>query len=144
MSDDIIKRALGMGVPETPETENALIPYEGETAEPANDEIEMDFDYVRENLTDLIAQGKDAIQELLLIAKQSQHPRAFEVVATLLKATADINNDLLATHKKKSDLKPNQAAHSKGVANITHQNLFVGSTAELQTMLENLKKKDDE
>lgn len=143
MSDDIIRRALGMGVSETPEEQNALVPYEGEVVEPVDDEVEMDFEYVRENFTDLIAKGKDAIEELLLIAKQSQHPRAFEVVATLLKATADINNDLLATHKKKSDLKPTQAAHTKGVQSITHQNLFVGSTAELQTMLENLSKKKD-
>jgi hypothetical protein len=148
MSDDIIKRALGMGVSEEPEDQKALVPYEGETIEPIDDEVEMDFEYVRENLTDLIAKGKDAIEELLLIAKQSQHPRAFEVVATLLKATADINADLLATHKKKADLRPTQGAtHTKGVGGVTNNNVFVGSTAELQTMLENLsktKKKENE
>ena len=77
---------------------------------------------------------------MLVIAKQSQHPRAFEVVATLLKASADINNDLLAAHKKRHDLKPTQAPHTKGVANVTNNNLFVGSTAELQNFLEQQKK----
>lgn len=146
MSDDIIKRALGMGVSDDAiPDDKALVPIDGEVVEPLTDEVELDFDYVRENLTELIAQGKDAIEELIVIAKQSQHPRAFEVVATLLKATADLNADLLAVHKKKADLKPKgEATHSKGVAGITNNNLFVGSTAELQTMLENLQKKKDE
>lgn len=143
MSDDIIKKALGMGIDDSPEDQNALIPIEQEVE--LDDVVEMDFEYVRENLQSLIAQGQDAINELMLIAKQSQHPRAFEVIATLLKATADINNDLIATHKKKIDLKPAQSTpHSKGVAGITNNNLFVGSTNELQQMIESLNKKNDE
>ena len=144
MSDDIIRKALGMA-PEDLPSDNALVPYEGMNEEPLEDEVELDFEYVRENLTDLIAKGKDAIEELLVIAKQSQHPRAFEVVATLLKATADINADLLAVHKKKSDLRPKDGTpHSKGTGPITNNNVFVGSTAELQNMLENLAKKKND
>lgn len=137
MSDDIIKRALGMNTDEpAPEDSKALVVTEPVVI----DDVEIDFDYVADNLKDLIAKGKDAIEELLLIAKQSQHPRAFEVVATLLKATADINSDLLAMHKKKADLRPKEATHTKGVAGITNNNLFVGSTAEIQKLLEDLKK----
>lgn len=136
MSDDIIRRAMGMDE-EGPEYSKALVPLESN--EPSDDKVEMDFEYVRENLQELIAQGQDAIQELIMIAKQSQHPRAFEVIATLLKATADMNNDLLAVHKKKNDLRPTQASHTKGVG-VTNNNVFVGSTAELQTMIENLNK----
>jgi hypothetical protein len=137
MSDDIIKRALGMDTNEpAPEDSRALVVVDPEIS----DEVEVDFDFVADNLKDLIAKGKDAIEELLLIAKQSQHPRAFEVVATLLKATADINSDLLAMHKKKSDLRPKDAPHTKGTGPITNNNLFVGSTAELQKMLEDMKK----
>ena len=123
-----------------PEESTEIVPYE---AAPEDDEVEMDFEYVRENLTDLIAQGKDSIKELLAIAKQSQHPRAFEVIATLLKVNSDINNDLVALHKKKNDLRPASAPHTKGVA-VTNNNLFVGSTAELQNMLEQMKKKNNE
>lgn len=141
MSDDIIRRALGMG-DEEPQPENALVPIEGVVV-PEDDKVELDFEYVRENLQELIAQGQDAVQELIMIAKQSQHPRAFEVIATLLKATADMNNDLLAVHKKKNDLRPTQASHSKGVG-VTNNNVFVGSTAELQTMIENMNKKNNE
>lgn len=141
MSDDIIKKALGMNTDEpAPEDAKALIPYQ----EPEeNDLASMDFEYIRENLQDLIAKGKEAIDELILIAKQSQHPRAFEVIATLLKATADMNSELMATHKRKADLDVKTgASHSKGVANVTNNNLFVGSTAELQAFIDNQKKKD--
>ena len=143
MSDDIIKRALGMD--DTVEEATAVVPYESSDIEPAESSgpLEDDFDYVVDNLKELIAKGESAIDELLLIAKQSQHPRAFEVVATLLKATADMNNDVLAAHKKKHDIKPTQAMHSKGAANVTN-NLFVGSTAELQNFLEQQKKNNDE
>jgi hypothetical protein len=132
-----------MGMDEEGPEHNALVPVEGIPQEPADDSVEMDFEYVRDNLQELIAQGKDAIEELIMIAKQSQHPRAFEVIATLLKATADMNNDLLAVHKKKNDLRPATASHTKGVG-VTNNNVFVGSTAELQTMLENMQKKNNE
>jgi hypothetical protein len=81
----------------------------------------------------------------MLIAKQSQHPRAFEVIATLIKATADMKSELMSTHKKKADLesKTGKSTHSKGVANVTNNNLFVGSTAELQAFIEQQKKKDE-
>lgn len=137
MSDDIIRRAMGMDE-EGPE-QTALVPIVGEVIDPADDKVELDFDYVRDNLQELITQGQEAINELIMIAKQSQHPRAFEVIATLLKATADMNNDLLAVHKKKNDLRPSAAPHMKGTG-VTNNNVFVGSTSELQTMIENLQK----
>lgn len=142
MSDDIIKRALGMGIYETIDDKKALIPYEGQI-EPADDAVEMDFEYVRDNLKDLIAQGQEAISELMVIAKQSQHPRAFEVIATLLKATADMNNDVMMAHKRKGEMRPSSANHSKGVASVTNNNLFVGSTADLQNFLEQQKKNNE-
>lgn len=140
MSDDIIRRSLGMDLSEVVE-QNAMVPYEPPVEQPR---LEEDFDYVVDNLKDLIAKGQEAIDELILIAKQSQHPRAFEVIATLLKATADMNNDVLAAHKRKHDIRPAEGApHSKGVANVTN-NLFVGSTADLQNFLEQKKKNEQQ
>lgn len=142
MSDDIIKRALGMNDEPTAEDPKALIPYEITSEE--SEAIDIDFDELHANLADLIAKGMDAVNEVILIAKQSQHPRAFEVLSTLMKTTADLSMHKIALHKKKLDMKPKDAPHSKGVAGITNNNLFVGSTAELQKMLENLNKKNDE
>mgnify|MGYP001612232069 CR=1 FL=1 len=135
MSDDIIKRALGMSITAPVEQEAAIIQYEEQETG-----LDTDFEYVVTNLKELIAQGQDAISELMLIAKQSQHPRAFEVIATLLKATADMNNDIIQNHSKKHNIKPAEAArHGKGVAGNVTNNLFVGSTAELQNFLEQQK-----
>lgn len=138
MSDDIIKKALGMNVENAPE-DQALVPIEGIVHQ--DDDVTLDFEYVATNLKDLIAQGMDSINECILVAKQSQHPRAFEVLATLLKAVADINTDLLNLHKKKADLRPKDAPKSSGP--ITNNNVFVGSTAELQKMLDNMKKNNE-
>lgn len=138
MSDEIIKRALGIETTDE-DVSQEIVPYEAEQLE---NNLENDFEYVIDNLKDLIEQGQESIQELMLIAKQSQHPRAFEVIATLLKATADMNNDILNAHKKKHDIKPTEATHSKGVKNVTN-NLFVGSTAELQNFLEQQKKNNE-
>jgi hypothetical protein len=137
MSDDIIKRALGMNDEPAPEDAKALIPY---VSPEESDEIEIDFDQVHENLQDLIAKGLDAVNEVMLIAKQSQHPRAFEVLSSLIKTVADLNLDKVSLHKKKQDLKPKEAHHSKGVAGITNNNLFVGSTAEIQKILQDMNK----
>jgi hypothetical protein len=135
MSDDIIRKALGMTVVTPVEQGVAIIPTDSEQ----ESNLEVDFDYVISNLKELIAQGQEAISELISIAKQSQHPRAFEVVATLLKATADMNNDIVSAHAKKHNIKPTEARHSKGVAGNVTNNLFVGSTAELQNFLEQQK-----
>jgi wyosine [tRNA(Phe)-imidazoG37] synthetase (radical SAM superfamily) len=141
MSDDIIKKALGMGVEDAPEDPKDLVVYEGQVEQAIAD---MDFEYICDNLKELIAKGKEAVDELMVIAKQSQHPRAFEVIATLIKTIADTNAELMSTHRKKADLdNKSGATHSKGVANVTNNNLFVGSTAELQAFLENQKKKDE-
>ena len=70
MSDDIIRRALGMPATESPDSVGEIVPYEIEV-DAFNDALEQDFEFVIDNLKELIAQGKDAINELLSIAKQS-------------------------------------------------------------------------
>lgn len=142
MSDDIIRKALGMGEAESHVQDNALVPYEEKPLDIINTPLEEDFDFVVDNLKELISQGRETIDELILIAKQSQHPRAFEVIATLMKAVADMNNDILNAHKKKNDIVPSSAEHSKGARNVTNNNLFVGSTAELQAFLDQQKSND--
>ena len=67
-------------------------------------EIDNDTKYVRQNFYDLIEKGHSAIDELLAVADQSQHPRAYEVLATMIKTMGDMNNDLLGMHEKKQKL----------------------------------------
>ena len=97
-----------------------------------NDDIESDYRYARENLYNAIERGSDALEELVEIAKQSQSPRAFEIVGQMIKTLTDSNKDLLEIQKKVKDLKREEK--SKGPNNVTNA-LFVGNTAELQKML---------
>ena len=96
------------------------------------DDIESDYKYARENLYNAIERGSDALEELVELAKQSQSPRAFEIVGQMIKTLTDTNKDLLEIQKKVKDLKREEK--SKGPNNVTNA-LFVGNTAELQKML---------
>ena len=93
-----------------------------------DDQVNDDFEYARGNLISVIEKGQEALNGVLEVAGMSQHPRAYEVAATLVKAMADANKDLLELQRKKKDLQQaSDAANPKTVNN----NLFVGSTAEL-------------
>ena len=91
---------------------------------------EIDFQYVRENLYNLIERGQDGLEEMLEIAKSSEHPRAMEVFGQLIGKLTETNKELLNLHKTKKDI----SAEASGPKNVSN-NLFVGSTAELQKFL---------
>jgi len=99
-------------------------------------DIENDYKYARENLYNAIERGSDALEELVELAKQSQSPRAFEIVGQMIKTLTDANKDLLEVQKKVKDLKKEEK--SKGPNNVTNA-LFVGNTAELQKLLKDNK-----
>jgi|TARA_B110000285_G_scaffold223449_1_gene278970 hypothetical protein len=96
-----------------------------------------DFKYSRENLYNVIERGQDALEGILQVAQESQHPRAYEVAGQILKTNADNAEKLVnlqATKKKLQD--------SDQPKQVTNNNtLFVGSTAELQAIIN--KKKND-
>jgi|TARA_B100000035_G_C21019224_1_gene563301 hypothetical protein len=93
--------------------------------------VENDFEYARGNLYNVVEQGSHALSELLEVAQASQHPRAFEVVATLVKVLADANMSLMDLTKKKQDI-TNETGKGPNTVNNT---LFVGSTGELQKLI---------
>jgi|TARA_R110002124_G_scaffold194918_1_gene361941 hypothetical protein len=94
-------------------------------------DTDNDYKYQRENFYQLVERGQDAIEGILDLAKEGEHPRAYEVAGNLIKQVADVTEKLgdLQTKMKKLKEVPNQAP--KNVTNA----LFVGSTAELQKML---------
>ena len=94
------------------------------------DDKEIDYNYARENYYNLIERNQDAIEEMLEIAKQSEHPRAFEVVGQLIKSGLEANKELMNLHKTKKDLTTEKTPNQ-----VTNQAVFVGSTAELQKLL---------
>ena len=106
-------------------THTEIVPIQSE------DVVETDTEYARKNIRSLIDKGNVAVDNLLNVSKESEHPRAYEVVAGLMKTMADLNKDLLELQKRKKDLQP-QSDNSSNRGNITVEKaVFVGSTAEL-------------
>ncbi len=103
-------------------------------------EIDEDIAYVRRMMYDTIANSRDAVKSILEIAQQSQHPRAYEVAATLLNTLREANKDLLNLHKSKKELRRQEV---ESVPTNVQQNLFVGSTAELLQLIKGKKGTDD-
>lgn len=95
-------------------------------------EAEDDFEFARGNLLNIILKGGEAVDEMLEFARASQHPRSYEVLSTLLKTLTDANKDLLHLQKTRRELSPEEKSPQ-----TVNQNLFVGSTAELQKILKN-------
>ena len=94
--------------------------------------VDQDFEDVRKQLFDLAEQGDEAIELMLELARESEHPRAFEVLGQLIKNNAEIGEKILKLHKSKKEVdKEDLPALTKDPTN----NVFIGSTAELQKML---------
>ncbi len=103
-----------------------------------NVNIDYDYETTRSNLHSILAQGQDALAHALSVAKNSEHPRAFEVVGGLMKHLSDINTQLLDLNKKKQQLDNPKSTNKEGA--VTNNSIFVGSTAELSKMINDLKK----
>jgi len=130
MKHDILNDVLNMNSGQLIEQEEKL-PTTYRPSLETDKEIENDTKYVRQNFYDLIEKGHGAIDELLAVADQSQHPRAYEVLANMIKTMGDMNNDLLAMHEKKQKLTGEKPEKPDTVNN----NLYVGSTSDLLKLL---------
>ena len=101
------------------------------------DPVEADTDFARENIRNLIDTGNKAVVDLASVANQSEAPRAYEVLATMMKNLSDMNKDLLEIQKRKQDLKPKVSNNTQNI-NVDKA-VFVGSTAELLKQLKENK-----
>jgi len=112
------------------------VPAQSETSKPIaggtfdSASFQKDYQYVQQNLKDLVNNGNMALESALKVATESDSPRAFEVVAILLKTVADLNNNVLDVHKKAKDV-----TGSKVEVKQTNNSVFVGSTKDLQNLL---------
>lgn len=100
--------------------------------------IEDDADHARETLRTLIDKGNEAIDGILHIAKNSDHPRAYEVAGQLIKTVSDTAKDLLEVQKRKKDLQKEEKPKIQ-----TQNNMFIGSTHELLKAMKQLKQPID-
>ena len=97
--------------------------------------VDNDFEYSRQIYHDILAKGSSALDDMMEVARATEHPRAFEVLATTMKTLADVNGSLLDLHKKKKDIRKKDDKVALPSAGNTTNNLFVGSTTDLQKML---------
>ena len=111
-----------------------VVPYQVENG----DDIEKDYEYQRENFYKLVEKGSSAIDGILELAKECEHPRTYEVAGNLIKQVAEVTEKLGDLQEKMRRLKEVPSNAPKNVTNA----LFVGSTKELQTMLKD-KSKDE-
>lgn len=131
-NNDPLAAALNLTPLDTSDTVKAIV------AQAHDDSAMNDFNMARSNIHEVIQNGAVAIEKLSQIADQSQHPRAFEVLATLMKVQLDANKDLMELQKKIREIQVADQPHSEAAQHVTN-NLYVGTTAELQKMIENMK-----
>src|SRR6056300_1565285 len=130
-----VNEILGLEPAKTPEEKKEFQPPVPRKENKDNPDVDNDYKYSRENYYNLIEKGQEAIEGILEVAKEGQHPRAYEVAGNLIKSVADTVDKLQDLQKKLKDLKVLPKTANNNIKNA----LFVGSTAELQKML----KKDE-
>jgi hypothetical protein len=130
MNDDPISKALDLTPLTQLDSKAEIVPFIDQSRQ--QEQINSDFEYARGNLIAVIEKGQEALTGIVDVAGMSQHPRSFEVVATLINAVTSANKDLLELQKRKKDLL--KLEDNKGPT-TQNNNLFVGSTAELLKMI---------
>lgn len=123
-----------------------VVVFQKNTGEVINDQDSLDdFNFARNAMHNLIENGQTALAELLRVAMLSDHPRAFEVVATLMKNIAEMTKDMLGLQEKMLDMQKKKVDLNPGARDpedMTIEGGFNGTTEELLEQIENKKKKE--
>lgn len=124
---DKMIEALGKHLPAKPEAKLVSRP------EDIVHDTESDVAFAREQLKDLIQKSNEALESLSIIAQETEHPRAFEVLSNMIKQTGDLTSELIDIQKRRKDI-----TQGKGAVPHTQNNaIFVGSTQQLEKILRN-------
>jgi hypothetical protein len=115
---------------------NPLVVQKSQELIPAPEELsneaQEDFAFARSNIRNLIRQGTGAVDNILEVARESEHPRAYEVVSTLIKTMAEMNKDLIDIQKKKKEMIGGTSSKPQDNQTINvDKAVFVGSTTDL-------------
>jgi len=97
-------------------------------------DVDDDYEFARKRYYDLAEKGEEALDLMLDLARESEHPRAFEVLSNMMKQNAEITDRLMELQKSKKAIDATELP-SIPSSNMTQNNVFVGSTSELQKML---------
>jgi hypothetical protein len=103
-----------------------------------NKNIDQDYQTSRDTYYDLIEKGRESLELMIEVARESEHPRAFEVLSGMIKNISDVNDKLMDLNKKhKEVIRKDEPKALEG--GTTNNNIFIGSTTELQRFLQNEK-----
>ena len=100
----------------------------------SEDKVKNDYEYSRDTYYELLEKGKESLETMIEVAKESEHPRAFEVLSGMIKNLSDVNDRLMDLNKK------NKEINQEEVKQVTNNNLFLGSTSDLQKLLKEEEK----
>ena len=141
--EDKLSETLNVDVDKDEESKNLPVAEKKGELSPIAETTEQDTEFARDNIKNLITKGNVALDNLLHVARESEHPRAYEVAATMIKNLADSNKDLLDLQKKRKDLTSDT---QNNVGNTKNMNIdkavFVGSTNELFKALKSKKEEE--
>jgi hypothetical protein len=103
--------------------------YQESNEDSREEDIKNDYEFHRGNLHDLVEKGQDTLNNLIELAKQSEHPRAYEVVGQLMKTTSDLTKDLIELQVTMNKI---QNTKEGGPSKVVNNNaVFVGNTNDL-------------
>lgn len=116
---------------EEPKKKNDIVPVVKEVKIKRKDQIRQDFDSARKNMKVLIEKGFESLDGIMKVAEAGDSPRAYEVASILIKTISEVNSDLIDMHKTTADA----LGTNKVVKNTTNNSIFVGSTRDLQNLI---------
>jgi hypothetical protein len=125
-----LMNSLSKNLPAEKQSQPVAIPEQ-------NKDIQDDYSYSREKYKGILDRGEEALDGMMQLAAESEHPRAYEVLSGMLKNMADVTDKLMDLQNKKAKLSEQKPETPAG--GITQNNVFVGSTTDLQRMLLNKK-----
>lgn len=119
------------------------LPVLAPSSEDLKKHIDDDYEFSRETYRNLVTKSNDAIEQMLNLAMQSEHPRAFEVLSNMLKNTSDMTDKLMELQKKRKAMTESEDSTPGSAPALTQNNIFMGSTTDLQKhLIDQLKKQN--
>lgn len=113
------------------------------TKDDIKEKIDSDFTYAREQIYNVLVKSQEAVEDMVDIARQSQHPKSYEVLNSMLKTLADVATNLVDLQKKQQEIIKMSGNQPSDQPQTINNNLFVGSTSELQKMIGKMRGQSD-
>ena len=113
------------------------------TKDDVKEKIDSDFTYAREQIYNVLVKSQEAVEDMVDIPRQSQHPKSYEVLNGMLKTLSDVATSLVDLQKKQQEIMKMSGNQPSDQPQTINNNLFVGSTTELQKMIGQMRGQSD-